>query len=529
MAGRTTLGLAVAAACVLTLACGAAVAASDGGTAAAGGDGPVAAGGNGTAANGTAANESADAPPDPDEDVLGWEDGYWHEEAIDVDQSDGLSERERAALVARTKARVEEIRGLEFAGNVTVTVASRESLSAGSDGANQSADAPEPDRQTTDRVVYLNQLYEALFLVNETTDATGVLAQGRAEATAAYYTPAEDELVVVTDPDRPVVDEGVLAHELVHALQNQYLDGDTWFVGLDTIDEYLAYLGLSEGDAEYVRAVYDGRCGVTWSCTTTPDDRTTDEADGSDDGDEDGASGVVRGVSTYTFQPYADGAAFVAELHERGGWAAVNGAYGDPPATTAAVIDPESYPREQPPAVDAPTAPADDWRVIATDRVGEAGVYAMLHAQAAERGVGDLDPRTHHEPEAGAFDRLNYTARASAGWTNDSLVVVRNGTRAGYAWATRWETVADAREFELAYRRILRSYDAERRGDGVWVVNDDGFADAFRVERDGRGVTITNAPTVDALDAVNPRTNATAGGNESAESTVSPRRHSQSM
>jgi hypothetical protein len=245
---------------------------------------------------------------------------------------------------------------------------------------------------------------------------------------------------------------------------------------------------------------------VTWSCTDPPDEG----------GDAGGADPVNRGVSTYTYQPYADGAAFVAVLHERGGWAAVNAAYGDPPQTTAAVIHPDSYPRDAAPAVSAPAAPAAGWRVIATERVGEAGVYALFHAQAAERGVGVLDPRTHREPEAGAFDTLNHTAAPSDGWTNDSLVVARNGTRAGYAWATRWASAGDAREFADAYRRVLRSYGAERRGDGVWVVADGGFADAFHVDRDGRTVTVTNAPTVAELDAVNPDANATADGNESA-------------
>jgi len=34
------------------------------------------------------------------------------------------------------------------------------------------------------------------------------------------------------------------------------------------------------------------------------------------------------------------------------------------------------------------------------------------------------------------------------------------------------------------------------------VVSDGPFADAFRVVRDGRTVTIVNAPTVEALDSV---------------------------
>ncbi|HKL30417.1 MAG TPA: hypothetical protein VJ898_14260, partial [Natrialbaceae archaeon] len=63
-------------------------------------------------------NASSAAPPDPDEDVIGWENGYWYDESIDVDQSDGLSDAELDRFVARTMARVERIRGLEFRENV---------------------------------------------------------------------------------------------------------------------------------------------------------------------------------------------------------------------------------------------------------------------------------------------------------------------------------------------------------------------------------------------------------------------------
>ncbi|QLH75768.1 hypothetical protein HZS55_02290 [Halosimplex rubrum] len=53
----------------------------------------------------------AENPPDPETDRLGWEGGYWYNETIDVNQTDGLSESERSALVARTMARVERVDG----------------------------------------------------------------------------------------------------------------------------------------------------------------------------------------------------------------------------------------------------------------------------------------------------------------------------------------------------------------------------------------------------------------------------------
>ncbi|MFB6129612.1 MAG: hypothetical protein ABEJ28_02195, partial [Salinigranum sp.] len=62
---------------------------------------------------------------DPARDVIGWEAGYWYDEPIAVDQSDGLNRSEREAFVARTMARVEKIRDLEFEQSVPVKVISR--------------------------------------------------------------------------------------------------------------------------------------------------------------------------------------------------------------------------------------------------------------------------------------------------------------------------------------------------------------------------------------------------------------------
>jgi hypothetical protein len=59
---------------------------------------------------------------DPMTDELGWENGYWYDEPLSVTTADGLNESEREAVVARTMARVERVRGLEFEQSVPVSV-----------------------------------------------------------------------------------------------------------------------------------------------------------------------------------------------------------------------------------------------------------------------------------------------------------------------------------------------------------------------------------------------------------------------
>jgi len=58
--------------------------------------------------------ETPSGPPDPTEDRLSWENGYWYDESIDVTPEDGYDESEMDRILARSMARVERIRGLEF-------------------------------------------------------------------------------------------------------------------------------------------------------------------------------------------------------------------------------------------------------------------------------------------------------------------------------------------------------------------------------------------------------------------------------
>jgi hypothetical protein len=55
-----------------------------------------------------------DPPPDPEEDRLGWENGVWHNESVDVEASDAIDREESTRRLDRTMARVELIRGVEL-------------------------------------------------------------------------------------------------------------------------------------------------------------------------------------------------------------------------------------------------------------------------------------------------------------------------------------------------------------------------------------------------------------------------------
>lgn len=434
----------------------------------------------------------------PEGDPLGWEDGHWYDDDLSVTPGDGLDEDERRAVVARAMARVERIRRLEFTERVPVSVISREEYRTRFD---EDGDGNGDENGNGDSATFHawnDQVWEALFLVGEDSNTSSELDTVYSETVQGFYSPDEDEIVIVSDSETPQIDRRTLAHELVHAVRDQRPPsqaGDE-----RTQDQQLAADGLREGDANLVEAIYERRCTSKWDCLPRPDRTRGGGTDGGTDGETDGGSAggppaFDRGVFLTVYAPYAAGPKFVVALRERGGWAAVNDAYRSFPVSTEQVIHPEAYPDEKPVSVTVPDRSGPDWERFdleqVADTVGEASIYAMFRINGQITGGSQFD----------------YDHSLSAGWGGDSVVPYRDGNRYGYVWTTVWDTPGDAREFLEGYRGVLEAHDARSVGGDVYVVPDsDRFGDAFRLTRHGDTVVVVNAPTRrDLADVHSPR------------------------
>jgi hypothetical protein len=169
---------------------------------------------------------------------------------------------------------------------------------------------------------------------------------------------------------------------------------------------------------------------------------------------------------------------------------------------------------EEPTAIEYEDRARGDWETFpnqgqnGSDTVGEASMYVMFWYQARNAAADTIDPREIGNVQS-RYDTYNYESEPSAGWGNDRLYPhqkqTADGTEYGYVWVTEWDTEADAREFQRAYRAILDAHDAEQRAERTYVVPDGEFEDAFRVTRSGTRVTIVNGPTVDDLGDIRPR------------------------
>jgi PGF-CTERM protein len=442
-----------------------------------------------------------DAPPDPESDRIGWENGYWHNESIDVNQSDGLTQAELDAVVARSMARVEVIRGLEFNETVPVEIVSRSQF-ANSSGNSSYTDAFR---------AFDNAKFEALFLIGEDEGSLDVQQANRGSTIAGYYSPSADAIVLVADNESTLqVNEFTLGHELVHAIQDQKFGLGN--ITSQTRDGANANSGLIEGDANYVQYRYEDRCGEggAWNGTCLRPDRSGGSGDGP----------ANLGVYFLSYQPYSDGPAFVGAEKAEGGWDAVNDLYDAPPKSAEQVIHPELYGEDPPTEVELSDEHTGGWERVRPEsrldyaEVGQSGVATMfaypLYAEAGDTRsytTNVVDPNTwlnYTDSNAvSSFDPLNYGFDAAAGWDGDRMHFYQNGDgESGYVWRLVWDSDDEAAEFRDAYEGLLSYWGAESVSENTYRISDGGFADAFYLSVEGDTVTIVNAPSVESLSEV---------------------------
>ncbi|MDG5757752.1 Hvo_1808 family surface protein [Natronococcus sp. A-GB1] len=431
------------------------------------------------------------------EGTVGYVEGYWYDDELAVDDRDGavVEDDELEAVVYRSMARVEEIRGLTFEDDVPVDVISREEFEADND--DLFADVEGDER------VQLNVNAEALFAVDRETDATEAQEALYGGTVGGYYEPATDQVVLVSDSaETPEVDEVILGHELLHALQDQQFDLSSY--DRETVDQDNAKNGLIEGDAVWVETAYEQRCSEEWDCLE-PADATSEPPD-------------VNWVLYATiFQPYSDGPDYVDHLREQGDdWDAVDTAYDDPPASSSEVIRPGED--REPAEIDVEDRSNESWSQLeidgepAAETYGEAGLVSMFAGDAHDSDEPSvIGPDAFFESDLSGYD---YDQPYTDGWAGDVLVSyvaddadtddpAAAADRAGYVWETEWTSSEEAEQFLAGYEQHLELQDAEAVDDrqDTYVI-DESYPGAYYIDHDGETVTIVNAPSVEELAAV---------------------------
>ena len=283
----------------------------------------------------------------------------------------------------------------------------------------------------------------------------------------AGQTSALGTVVVYAGPNGTVDDVRlVVAHEFVHYVQ--FKQGRS--------AELRQRVDTSTTDGSYVvRSLLEGPAAYT---TDAYLERYTDNGTRNAPVYRAIANALPPGhVARYGNSQYVEGTEYVASRVDDP--ADLPRVYDAPPTTSEQVIHNHTADEEPPVALDATVEPAEGWREVGTDRLGEAFVRTTL-------AVGVAQARAD---------------RAAAGWGNDRLYVYRApGQRpASYAWAFAWDDAGEAAEFERALRAYLDAR-GERR-EGRWVVDDALTARVFTPSERSTVLLLGNESFVAGTDA----------------------------
>lgn len=293
----------------------------------------------------------------------------------------------------------------------------------------------------------LTRAYEAFGLLPADLDLRSLMISLVLEQTLGYYDPARDVLFIREEvPDAAV--EQVMVHELVHALQDQYVDLDSLLRGRKGNDARAAAQAAIEGHATLAMLMYElqqvtgGRVSAE-QLTQILSEMALAAADAAGMEELFAAPRIVR--ETLLF-PYFGGARYVQRI-----WKAEGGQFAPAPfgrwlpQSTEQVLHADRMLGEpdRPGSIEI-AAPRDGWSVE----------YA--------NDLGELEIRIYFEEHLG--DRVT-AIRAAAGWHADGYALLeKNGARA-LVWYTAWDSGTDAEEFVRAYRRAFEARFGSNDGD----------------------------------------------------------------
>jgi len=327
-----------------------------------------------------------------------------------ADSEEGESREQR--LIARMLERVSHVRGLRAKKAVPGLVLGRDALIA--------RVKSHVDREVPHEAIVQEGIVQQLlgFIPAHFDYEAETYALLEAQL-AGFYEPEDGTMYMAADLDEENA-TATLAHELVHALQDQHWDlgeRSKYLPGQD--DRSTAFSALAEGDATSAMAdllVGSAKPGAT--ALDMPDELFTEQVIGGMTAGPTATAPHVMRMSLVA--PYIDGTLFVHALRRKGGWAAVNRAWERPPVTTEQILHVEKWETPDPPiTVDDPPfgALGSGWMVADDDTYGELGVRIAFGEWVGAARAGGL----------------------AAGWGGDRGALVKNNGAYAFAWHIRFD------------------------------------------------------------------------------------------
>jgi len=344
-----------------------------------------------------------------------------------------------AREVAEAIPRIEQATGLKFKSPPKVEARTREQVR---DFLLKQFDEATPAAQ----LVGEEKAYKLLGLIPDSMDLRAFFVRVLTEQVVGYYDPKAKTLYVVGGADEQVV--GItITHELIHALQDQYVNLDSIQKSGADNDRLAAAQALVEGQAQFEQISImlggpdqiEARLPGTW-------DRIREEIRNRQ-GEMPVFATAPMVIQESLLFPYLSGAEFVRRAKEKRG--NIN-PFRDIPRSTEHILHAPLF---------LGTPPDDPTPVALPAPRGATKAY--------ENDMGEFGTRLV------VFDYLRdpqIAQRAAAGWDGDRFMVVERGADRGFVWALVWDSPVDAAEFtDAMVRATMRRTGAAERSVGKGV------------------------------------------------------------
>lgn len=273
-------------------------------------------------------------------------------------------------VVEEIKAFVAEERGLPFLRDVVVELADDEEFEAR---------LLEDFEEDVDEIRVQGRVLEAVGLLDAGTDVVAATRELVGGAVVGFYDTETDELVVRGTSTSPYV-RTVIAHELVHALDDQHFELHR--PQLEDLDDEqaFAFAALYEGNASRIEDAYRDTFSAADEALAFQEELT-----------------IGMGIDIFSIPPilvellgapYLLGPDLVAAVLEAGGQERLDAAFVTPPTTSEHVLRPQRFLDGD--AAEPVAAPAADGEVIDEGMLGALGL-AQIIGESPFTGPGEGD------------------------------------------------------------------------------------------------------------------------------------------
>lgn len=270
--------------------------------------------------------------------------------------------------------------------------------------------------------------YKLLGLLPDSLDLRKFFLAVLTEQVIGYYDPATKVLYIVKGADEKTV--GItITHELVHALQDQYVNLDSMQKATSDNDRLSAAQAVIEGQAQFeqLSIMVGGSSNI--ALRVGGRDRIRELIR------ENQSSMPVFATAPMVIQesllfPYLAGADFVQRFKEQKGKA---NPLANVPRSTEQILHTDAYfgtPPDEPSVLTLP-APRGATKVYEND-MGEFGTRLFLYQHLKDEQVA---------------------ARSATGWDGDRYIVVQSAAGRGIVWASVWDSTLQAAAFSDAMIR----------------------------------------------------------------------------